>query len=207
MLTNLLPLKVFIFREYYNATLLLFSPTEWLTSPKTLSYRERNMSNIPSQNCLLCMRKNPRQQVGDRKYCKFLFVKFPLHHFHQDTSPLLQRKHKRLVRKWMTIYISFENSYYCSHIWQFRATHTKVVALARSAFLSSDPRLSYPVMLDRLHGKFHKKRKSKCPPHHTMSSLHRDGTTWLLVTELPLDCTQNCRSNATRPNFMFSHCV
>lgn len=91
-----------------------------------------------------------------------------------------------------------------SHIWQFRATHTKVMALARSALLSSDPGLSYPVMLNRLQGKFHK-RKSKFSPHHTTPSPHRGGTTWLLVRELPLGCTQNGRGNASRPNFMFSH--
>lgn len=138
------------------------------------------------------MRKNPRQQVGERKYCKFL-----LHHFHQDTSLPLWNEYKRVNPKWMTTYISAKisavptsgNSGLCiPKQWRWQGQHPYL--------LIPD---SYSVMLDGLQGKFDK-LKIPSPSYHTLTSPGWDNTV-LLVQVLPLNCTQNCRSNATRPKF------
>lgn len=123
----------------------------WL-APNCPHTDSADTSKVTGQKCLLCMGKNPKQQVGDRKYCKFLFVKFPLHHFHQDTSLPLWNKHKRVNPKWMTTYISAKisavptsgNSGLCiPKQWSWQGQHPYL--------LIPD---SYPVMLDGLQGKF-----------------------------------------------------
>lgn len=142
-------------------------------------------------------------KLGGRKYCKLRFVKFPLHRFHLDTSPLLQNKHKRFILKQTTVYISSEISYYCSHVWQARATHTKAMALARSALLSSDSSLSYSALLDRFQGKLHINENQNSLPiiphlHFTKMGKHDSWCeNYHLITLKIVEVT-------TRPNFMFS---
>lgn len=145
--------------------------SSWLV-PNCPHTDSADTSKVTGRNCLLCMRKNPRQQVGERKYCKFL-----LHHFHQGTSLPLWNEHKRVNPKWMTTYISAKisavptsgNSGLCiPKQWRWQGQHPYL--------LIPD---SYSVMLDGLQGKFDK-LKIPSPSYHTLTSPGWDNTALLV---------------------------
>lgn len=114
-----------------------------------------------------------------RKYCKFRCLKFPLHHFHQDTSSLLHETNTRvwIGNEWLlTVQLRCCTTVRTSGIHSFPncaifAPLTKRVVLARTTFLSSASSLSHLLMLDGLQGKFHitetqMKLNSKFPHSH-----------------------------------------
>lgn len=108
---------------------------EQLTSPKLPSYRQcRYLQSYRSKLPSVHEEKPKATSRGEE------ILQVPPASFSPGYVPSAMKWARESEPK-MNDHLHFSQNLCCSHIWQFRAMHTKAVALARSASLSSDSRL------------------------------------------------------------------